>query len=198
MDSLPKHRPMMSTRATIIWVCAVAAILGFCLLGIFGPAKAAGLGSSGGGSSAANTTGYTGGAAAASGKIGEVLSTTVLQASPVSLSTGTAANLTSQLLTAGDWDLTCTFQFTGNGATTVTRLLGSISSTSGTVDSTPGQRADVVLNGVTAFAQGNPGFVVGPIQVNSASSVTRYCVAQAEFGASTLTVYGVIRARRVR
>lgn len=143
------------------------------------------------------TTGATPGVAtntaASAGKVGQVLTA---NASAVSLSTGNAATVTSVPLTAGDWDVSCQFVFTGGASTTVTRILGSISTVNNTLNSTIGQRGDVVPNGATVYANGNPSINVGPIQALLSGTTTYYCVAQSEFGTSTTTVSAIIFARR--
>lgn len=143
------------------------------------------------------TTGATPGiatnTAASAGNVGQVLTA---NASGVSLSTGSAATVTSQAFTAGDWDLSCAFVFTGGGTTTVSRVLGSISTTNNTLDSTIGNRSDAVFAGTTVYANGNPGISIGPIQALLAGTTTYYCVAQAEFSVSTTTVSAKIYGRR--
>jgi hypothetical protein len=71
---------------------------------------------------------------ASAGQFGEVISSTILAASAVALTTGTAANVTSISLTAGDWDVRGDISWTTAGTTNVTRLVASISQTSATLD----------------------------------------------------------------
>ena len=78
---------------------------------------------------------------AAAGHVGEYIQSVIVSGSAVALTSTTPANLTSISLTAGDWVVDAVFQFTGNAATTVTYLIGSISTTSATLDNTAGAAA---------------------------------------------------------
>lgn len=134
--------------------------------------------------------------AANAGSVGEVLTAT---AAGVSLTTGTAATVCSQAFTAGDWDISCTFIFTGGATTTVSRCLGSLSTTDNTTNSTIGFRNDVVLAGVTTpFNFGNPGVLINAQPVKLAGTVTYYAVAVCDFAVSTATVSAIITGRRRR
>lgn len=137
--------------------------------------------------------GSTGNTAAAAGNIGELITGS---ASGVSISTTTALTITSASVTAGDWDVSCTFVFAGGATTTVTRVLGSISTTNNTLNSTIGFRQDLPLGGSTAYLTSFPSVNVGPVQALLSGSTTYYCVAQSEFGTSTTTVSAVLFARR--
>src|SRR5215469_14973398 len=68
---------------------------------------------------------------AAAGNVGEFVISTVARGSAVPLSTGTAANMTSVSLTAGDWDCTALMLF-ANTAATLTNLQAGINTTSAT------------------------------------------------------------------
>lgn len=134
---------------------------------------------------------------AATGVMGELLSSTV--ASPgTSLTTGVAANVTSKSLTAGDWDVSGSVFFTGNAATTLSIVEGSISATSATVDASNDRVTVGFYNAATVFASVSPSIVIGPTRVSLAATTTIYLVAVATFGVNTCTAYGQIRARRVR
>lgn len=132
---------------------------------------------------------------ATAGNLGEDLTAA---AAGVSLTTGTPATVTSKSLTAGDLLVFCTFQFTGNSATTVRRIMGSLSTTTNTINSTAGFRSEDTFNTNTAYALGNPSLIVGPNVVKLTSTTPYYCVAQSEFGASTTTVSAQLTAIRIR
>jgi hypothetical protein len=138
---------------------------------------------------------------ATAGNIGEYISATVAVGSAVSLTTGTAANITSISLTAGDWDVWGFAEFTGASTTTVTALQASISATS----------ASVAREGDGSYhAEGQPSAAifgtvqdrtlpVGPIRLSlSGSSTSYYLNAAATFATSTCSVYGSLYARRRR
>lgn len=136
--------------------------------------------------------------AAAAGKIGEVLSSIVLAGSAVALTTNTPANMTSLALTAGDWDVTMVLYYAPGASTSITRLIGSPSATSATLDTTTGKYAD--LN-IAANVPGNAGYisqVVPSYRLSLASTTTIYAVAMGTFTVSTLGVFGLLRARRMR
>lgn len=134
---------------------------------------------------------------AAAGDVGELISSTV--ASPGSaLSNVTQTNITSISLTAGDWDVSGLVAFTGNGATTVGTVQGSISTTSATLDSTPGRNVSIFYNNATVYANTPALLPITPTQLSLSSTTTVYLVAFSGFGTSTTTTYGTIRARRVR
>lgn len=135
---------------------------------------------------------------AAAGFIGEFVSASVVSGSAVSLTNATNANITSISLTAGDWDLSAIFGVGGNGATTVSYVIGSISSTSATIDGTLGRRLGVVpKSDMLATANANEFSLVGT-RVSLSGTTTIYLVLQVGFAVSTCTGYGLIQARRVR
>ncbi len=80
-----------------------------------------------------NLTTVTSGTAPGAGKLGEVISSTVLSGSAVTPSNSTAANVTTVSLTAGHWRCGgLVGQVVGTGSTSV-QLLGWISTTSATL-----------------------------------------------------------------
>lgn len=138
---------------------------------------------------------------AAAGKVGEYIESVIASGSAVGLTSTTPANMTSISLTAGDWDVDCVFQFTGAAATTVTYLIGSISTTSATLDSTAGRRSSLQENAVTAFNNIDGAIItisIPALRFSLSGTTTLYAVAQALFGTSTCSVFGILRARRVR
>jgi hypothetical protein len=134
---------------------------------------------------------------ASAGNVGEDLTAA---AAGVSLTNGNALTVTSKALTAGDFLVFASFQFTGGATTTVNRLLACISTTNNTINSTAGFRGDIVPGGATSYNFGNPAIVVGPVVVKVANgqTPTYYCVAQADFGVSTTTVSAQFTAIRIR
>lgn len=133
---------------------------------------------------------------AAAGIVGEIITSAVVPTT-VSLTTATTANITSISLTAGDWDVTggVTFQTAVN--TSVTQIIGGISTTTATLG------ADGTYARST-FAAVVPGAVeyadqVAPVtRLSLAATTTVYLVGQSTFTVSTQTAGGFIRARRVR
>lgn len=138
---------------------------------------------------------------AGSGFVGEYTESVVASGSAVSLTSGTAKDLTTLTLGAGDWDVTLTMQFTGGATTTVNNLISSISSTLNTLDQTAGRYIGIPFNALTVFnAMPNAFAGIGSLTVrfSLAGSTTLHAIAQASFGTSTCSAYGVFRARRVR
>jgi hypothetical protein len=131
---------------------------------------------------------------AGSGNIGEYVTAT---AGPVSLTSATAANVTSISLTAGDWDVTGNVVYSGNASTTVLYTQTSVSAAS----LTQGEAQTFFGNNVTYFGTVNgSGFnVEAPVKrVSIAAATTVYLIAFANFGAGSMAAAGTIRARRVR
>lgn len=138
---------------------------------------------------------------AAAGKVGEIISSTVLPGAPVSLTTNTTANLASLSLTAGDWDVYAECDFQGAGGTTAVNIWQcSVSTTTGTIDLNPGRFATQFPS--TLFspyaAVSAVGLTAGPVRASLSGTTTYYCTANSQFSVNTQTVYGVCRARRIR
>lgn len=152
---------------------------------------------------------------AITGDVGEYIFSTIPTASGVSLTTATAANVTSIRLTPGDWDVDWQANFNPGATTSVTQLNASISFTTNTLGTQPAQTFGVNTSagpeGLTLINQAAavPAAVVGvssstvrvkvdPRDCYANGYVTLYFVAQASFTISTMAVFGTIRARRVR
>lgn len=135
---------------------------------------------------------------AASGNIGEYAESVIVVGSPVSLVTATPKNITSIPLTPGDWNVWGYIGFTGNPATTVTNLEGSVSLTTGAIDSTPGRRGDQFYNGTTVLGSLSPQFAAGQMRVSLAAGASVFLVANAVFATNTCSGFGGIFARRAR
>lgn len=128
---------------------------------------------------------------AAAGLLGELLSS-----GPTSqaLTTATPANITSLLLTAGDWELSAPIQFNGAGGTTTTDLQASINTVSATLDLTLGRSGHWRGSTVDLYFP----MVLGPLRVSLSTSTTYFLVAQAAFTGSTFGATGALHARRAR
>lgn len=131
---------------------------------------------------------------AAAGYVGEIISSLVATGSPVSLSTATAANVTSISLTAGDWDVEGNINFTLTGAT-ATAFAGGILSTTATL---PTDGSEVASGVVTTAITGVNGITLPRKRLSLASTTTIYLVAKATFTLGTIGVWGGVTARRVR
>lgn len=133
---------------------------------------------------------------AASGRMGEYLESVVASGSAVSLTTDTPANLTSLSFTAGDWDVRVMAVFNPGASTTVSDLHTSLSQVSATHDTA----VDRYYHHSTNLGAGahQVSLQLASVRVSLASTTTLYAVAEGTFAASTLDVYGLISARRVR
>lgn len=133
-----------------------------------------------------------------SGSVGEYISSTVLVGSAVSLTTGTAANVTSISLTAGDWDVSGTVAFNPAGTTTTTAQGGAISTTSATIPVSPYAGGGFFVAPVSTAGLATNAYATGTTRLSLSATTTVYLVAYAQFATSTETAYGFIGARRVR
>jgi hypothetical protein len=137
---------------------------------------------------------------ATSGQIGEYLASAIPAASAVSLANGVGKTVTSISLTPGDWDVSGTIGFVAAPGTTVTGLsagVGQVNNVLGLLSDTSPQ----AQNNDTYTGNGNSNIVYLPTgtgRISLATTTTVYLVAYGEFGTSTLTAYGFIRARRAR
>lgn len=136
--------------------------------------------------------------AATAGNIGELISSTIVTGSAVSLTNGVAANMTSISLTTGDWDVVCDTYYNVTGTTNPQYLISSISTSTGSLNQTAG------FFGGWANASTTPTLTTtvpfntkaGPAQQLLSGTTTVFCVVQAGFTTSTVGVWGILRARR--
>lgn len=141
--------------------------------------------------------------AAAAGYIGEFLSSAVASASAVSLTSATWANVTSILLTAGDWDVWGVVAFKLAGTTTTIGGFASVSTASASGASDPAASGNTGVSWAWSNAiVGNVNFLPAPAILASrftlASTTTVFLEAYCNFSVSTCGAYGVIYARRRR
>ena len=134
---------------------------------------------------------------ATAGNVGEEIISTIARASAVSLTTATAANVTSISLTAGDWDVSATCAHALGATTNITILSCALSTTTNTFPATPAigfaQRATAAfVPAVDATTN------ITPERFSLASTTIIYLVAKDTFTISTDGGYGTLRGRRVR
>lgn len=144
-----------------------------------------------------NLVGTTTNDSAASGSIGEYISSTVLIGSAVSLTSAAPANITSISLTAGDWDVEGLACFNPAGSTTTSFFSAGINTVSAVFQTAPagGFTQFNIINNTIAAPQFFP---TGTTRISLSVTTTVYLVAESGFGVSTMSVYGLLRARRVR
>lgn len=129
---------------------------------------------------------------AQAGSIGEYPTPTNLSA--VSLTSGTATNVSSASLPGGDYDVECTANFVPAGSTTIGNIQVGVSTTSATQPGLGGYQL-IQAPLTTGLRQT---IKSGAVRIQLASTTTVYCVATTVFGVSTMTADGFMRVRRVR
>lgn len=122
------------------------------------------------------------------GSVGEFVTAT---GSGVALTSGTAANITSISLTAGDWDVWGNIEFAPTGAAQ-TILIGGINTTSATQAATPFRE---VLQGTLT---GNNSAWAPQQRISIAGTTTVFLVGTSTFSGGTVAATGYIAARRAR
>jgi hypothetical protein len=131
---------------------------------------------------------------AAVGILGEYLTATIASGGAVALTTAVSANVTGLSLTAGDWDVTGTVDYTVGATTNVNNSQQGISTTSATLGAQD-TFTSVYTGGIPIIDQA---FQTPTVRVSLAATTTVYLVAKSAFTISTNKAYGTIRARRVR
>lgn len=129
--------------------------------------------------------------------IGDYVSSQVVQGSAVSLTSTTAANVTSITLNAGEWDVSGVVGFIPAASTSITAISASSSHTSGTVGGTAHNNSftqAAVVPGAVAQTYPIP---TARVLVPAGTTQVLYLVARATFTVSTLGAFGIIQARRV-
>jgi hypothetical protein len=128
---------------------------------------------------------------AQAGSVGEYVTGT---ASGVGLTSLSTSNVVTLSLTAGDWDVSGVIEFSAAATTTISNIAGGVSTTSATIGplGTAFQLQSGLSTGTTQF------FVTPVVRVSFSTTSNAFLVASAQFGVSTMTASGFIRARRVR
>lgn len=134
---------------------------------------------------------------AAAGSEGEYISATLTSGSAITLTTATTANVTSISLTAGDWDVTGTVAYQFGATTSYTILIHGVSTTSITIGS-QGTYALILTPATVPTNAADVVWTVPTVRLSLSATTTVYLITQGTFSVSTLKVYGIIRARRVR
>lgn len=147
-----------------------------------------------GSSAAGQISGVATNTAASAGNVGQVLTAS---AAAVATPNVTAQVVTSVSLTPGDWDVYCAIKLNAATGTTVSSAVASVSNTAG-LDLNIGQTTELAFSGVVTGAGFTQQIVSPAAQYLLASTTTIYCVTYVNYGTSTLTTDGFIRARRMR
>ncbi len=138
--------------------------------------------------------GVTDGSNAGAGYVGEYVMSAMAFGSAQALSTGTALNLFTLSLTAGDWDVEANVNFSFSAATSTDHSCG-INTTSLTIPSDG--------TGISSGVQTTTATVVDAItlprkRISISATTNVYVVAKATFTVGSVSVYGGVSARRAR
>ena len=139
--------------------------------------------------------GTTDGTSAGAGNIGEIFLASIPGGSPVGLTSGVPANVTSIALTAGDWEVSGIVNLKYTSATQSADGQAGLNVLSATL---PGDNVRGFDNTRHTATTSNVSLTFPLFNFNSATSQTTYLVAQASFSAGTCAAFGTIQARRVR
>lgn len=124
---------------------------------------------------------------------GQFISAQQSSGSPISLSNGVTANVTSLSLPPGDWDVFGVVDFNPAATTTVTVYEAGISTSSGAF----GGQDTFISTRVPSFAPNGVWNLASPsVRVRSTGGQSVYLVTVVLFGVSTLTTYGTIFAKK--
>lgn len=126
------------------------------------------------------------------GSVGEFISSVVPSGSAVAMTNNVSANITTISLTAGDWDVWGTTNFTLSA--TGTSMGGWINTVSATQPTSP-NGASVTM---TFSFSGVLGASVGRTRISIASTTTVYLSGAVAFASGTCGGFGFLGARRVR
>jgi len=135
--------------------------------------------------------------------IGAFVSSSITAGQQIGLTQSTTANVASIVLQPGDWDISGTVNHSASTNTSVTSLISGISTVSAV---TAGQAGGGGLGTdptaiwlqAAAVPKGIMVLEAGPVRFNTTLTTTMYLVALDSFTVSTLSVFGTIRARRMR
>lgn len=149
--------------------------------------------------------GVTSNSAAAAGVVGEIISSSVVPGSAVSLTSTTAVNLTSVSLTQGWWWVSGAVQYRPAATTSVTDIDSSINTTTNTLAGSS-FRGNPSTTGQIEFERASTAYIPGgPIDQIIPSygffvstTTTYYLVVQAFFTISTMTANGYVQFLRFR
>jgi hypothetical protein len=145
-----------------------------------------------------NIVGVTTNSNAPTGDVGEYVTQSQSQGSPIVLTNSQVTNIlqaTPLVLTAGDWDVNGVLVLATLSGGTMNYMSASISLTNNNLS------GDVMATTQLNYAVGQyTRLPVGPCRISLASTTTVYLVAQCGFtpGTATVACSGALRARRER
>jgi hypothetical protein len=136
--------------------------------------------------------GVTDGSSAPAGIVGQII--TSGRVTGVALTSGTQTNITSIVITPGDWDVFGNFYISVTGSATAAE--GAISTTSATVP--PLGNLGIARLDATYSANGDFGLPCGTVPMNVTVNTTVYLVGFCVFTGGPVNGNGTLSARRIR
>ena len=128
--------------------------------------------------------------------IGQYQESVVPIGGAVSLSNVTPADVTSFALTAGTWNVWGAVTLNPGVTTTISQIIGWISTTSATLPTLPNGGAEAYLT--HTFTTGQPQQIpLGMKRIKVTGSTPVYMSVQVQFGVSTMSAYGILAAERI-
>lgn len=134
---------------------------------------------------------------AAAGKVGELVTSSVLAGSALALTSDVALSITSVSLTAGDWDVWGTVGLELNAATVVTQVRAAINTTTNNLGTPAASAGYTILSGTLGTGAAQL-ISTGVRTISIDDTTTVYLVGRATFAVNTAAGYGFLAARRVR
>lgn len=114
------------------------------------------------------------------------------------LSTGAAANVTGLALSQGQWDCRSRVSRTLGASTSVTKMIGSNSTTSATVSTQGGVSNFTLSTAANVMGAAGTDSAIGPDRQAMTATTNVFLVAQDTFTVSTDIAYGSLTCRRVQ
>jgi len=129
----------------------------------------------------------------------EIISSIVTEASAISLTSSTTANITSISIGQGTWRVTGVVGFLPAASTSVTRFGAAIGTVSATLPVPETLGTATSAQNFNAFVPGATGqiFPTGEAILTVTTTTTVYLIARSIFTVSTMTGYGKIQAQRL-
>lgn len=134
---------------------------------------------------------------ASTGDVGEYISASVSQGSAVTCTNGQYGDVTSIIVSSGDWDVEGIVGFTG-GAITGTQFCAGIGTASGNSASGLTSGTTFIQSPTAPTASSDASTPVNRVRISVASNTTLYLKWYTSFTVGTLKAYGSITARRPR
>lgn len=142
-----------------------------------------------------NIVGVTNASSAAAGSVGELIQSQVTTNTAWAPATGVAGNLTSIILTAGDWEVSGNVWWAAAAGSGVwTSVYSGINTTSATL---PSGYLQIQQNQATGAAV-NIGYVVPSQRINVTTSTNVYLAGIVTYASGTMNYQCQLRARRIR